>query len=49
MTDRRVIFFDVGNTLLFPNRAKMLAPIASDRHPTLETLAGSGAQNKNRI
>jgi len=32
----RVIFFDVGNTLLFPNRAKMLAPIASERHPTLE-------------
>ncbi len=31
-----MIFFDVGNTLLFPNRAKMLAPIASDRHPTLE-------------
>jgi putative hydrolase of the HAD superfamily len=36
MAERRVIFFDVGNTLLFPNRAKMLAPIASDRHPTLE-------------
>jgi HAD superfamily hydrolase (TIGR01549 family) len=36
MADRRVIFFDVGNTLLFPNRAKMLAPIPSDRHPTLE-------------
>lgn len=36
MPERRVIFFDVGNTLLFPNRAKMLAPIASDRHPTLE-------------
>jgi FMN phosphatase YigB (HAD superfamily) len=31
----RAIFFDVGNTLLFPNRSKMLAPIASDRHPTL--------------
>jgi FMN phosphatase YigB (HAD superfamily) len=31
----RVIFFDVGNTLLFPNRAKMLAPIPNDRHPTL--------------
>ncbi len=31
----RVIFFDVGNTLLFPNRSRMLAPIASDRHPTL--------------
>lgn len=36
MPDRRAIFFDVGNTLLFPNRAKMLAPISSDRHPTLE-------------
>jgi putative hydrolase of the HAD superfamily len=36
MAERRVIFFDVGNTLLFPNRLQMLAPIASDRHPTLE-------------
>jgi len=36
MAKQRVIFFDVGNTLLFPNRAKMLAPISSDRHPTLE-------------
>jgi HAD superfamily hydrolase (TIGR01549 family) len=36
MAEPRVIFFDVGNTLLFPNRAKMLAPISSDRHPTLE-------------
>jgi|SRR5580700_5092556 FMN phosphatase YigB (HAD superfamily) len=36
MADRRVIFFDVGNTLLFPNRAKILAPISSDRHPTLQ-------------
>ena len=36
MSDRRVIFFDVGNTLLFPNRATMLAPIASHCHPTLE-------------
>ena len=36
MADRRVIFFDVGNTLLFPNRAKILAPISSDHHPTLE-------------
>jgi HAD superfamily hydrolase (TIGR01509 family) len=35
MAERRVIFFDVGNTLLFPNRAKMLAPISIDRHPTL--------------
>jgi putative hydrolase of the HAD superfamily len=36
MAERRVIFFDVGNTLLFPNRAKMLAPIENQRHPTLE-------------
>ena len=36
MAERHVIFFDVGNTLLFPNRAKILAPIPSDRHPTLE-------------
>jgi HAD superfamily hydrolase (TIGR01509 family) len=32
---RRFIFFDVGNTLLFPNRAKLLAPIAAEKHPSL--------------
>jgi putative hydrolase of the HAD superfamily len=32
----RFIFFDVGNTLLFPNRARILAPLPGDRHPTLE-------------
>jgi HAD superfamily hydrolase (TIGR01662 family) len=32
----RYIFFDVGNTLLFPNRAQILAPLPSERHPTLE-------------
>jgi FMN phosphatase YigB (HAD superfamily) len=36
MAERRVIFFDVGNTLLFPNRSKMLDAIAGDRHPTLD-------------
>ena len=36
MAMRRFIFFDVGNTLLFPNRARMLAPLPADRHPTLE-------------
>jgi len=36
MSKRRFIFFDVGNTLLFPNRARMLAPLPADRHPTLE-------------
>jgi putative hydrolase of the HAD superfamily len=35
MAKRRFIFFDVGNTLLFPNRARMLAPLPEDRHPTL--------------
>lgn len=35
MARRRFIFFDVGNTLLFPNRAKILAPIAAGRHPSL--------------
>ena len=35
MSEGQVIFFDIGNTLLFPNRAKMLAPLASDHHPTL--------------
>jgi putative hydrolase of the HAD superfamily len=32
----RFIFFDVGNTLLFPNRARILAPLPADRHPTIE-------------
>jgi HAD superfamily hydrolase (TIGR01662 family) len=36
MAKCRFIFFDVGNTLLFPNRARMLAPLPEDRHPTLE-------------
>src|SRR3984885_11314092 len=36
MAKCRFIFFDVGNTLLFPNRARMLAPLPQDRHPTLE-------------
>ncbi|MGA8441799.1 MAG: HAD family hydrolase [Candidatus Sulfotelmatobacter sp.] len=36
MAERSVIFFDVGNTLLFPNRVNVLAPLPSDRHPTLE-------------
>jgi len=35
MAKCRFIFFDVGNTLLFPNRARMLAPLPADRHPTL--------------
>jgi putative hydrolase of the HAD superfamily len=33
----RFIFFDVGNTLLFPNRSSILAPIPASQHPSLET------------
>jgi HAD superfamily hydrolase (TIGR01509 family) len=36
MAKCRFIFFDVGNTLLFPNRARILAPLPQDRHPTLD-------------
>jgi putative hydrolase of the HAD superfamily len=36
MAKRRFIFFDVGNTLLYPNRARILAPLPKERHPTLE-------------
>lgn len=36
MAKRRFIFFDVGNTLLFPNRARMLAPVAPEKHPGLD-------------
>jgi putative hydrolase of the HAD superfamily len=35
MAKRRFIFFDVGNTLLFPNRARILAPLPVEKHPTL--------------
>lgn len=36
MPQCRFVFFDVGNTLLFPNRARLLSPLPQDRHPTLE-------------
>ncbi|MGC2449490.1 MAG: HAD family hydrolase [Candidatus Sulfotelmatobacter sp.] len=35
MAKRRYIFFDVGNTLLFPNRARMLLPLPKEKHPSL--------------
>ncbi|MFZ0774717.1 MAG: HAD family hydrolase [Candidatus Sulfotelmatobacter sp.] len=49
MVERRVIFFDVGNTLLFPNRAKMLAPISIDRHPTLDQWQALERRTKNEF
>lgn len=36
MPKLRFVFFDVGNTLLFPNRPRMLAPLPAELHPTLE-------------
>ena len=36
MAKCRYIFFDVGNTLLFPNRERILAPLAAERRPSLE-------------
>src|ERR1700730_10529298 len=36
MSKPRVVFFDVGNTLLFPNRARILAPLPEQHHPRLD-------------
>jgi HAD superfamily hydrolase (TIGR01549 family) len=36
MAKPRVIFFDVGNTLLFPNRTRILASLPEPHHPTLD-------------
>ena len=36
MAKRHSIFFDVGNTLLFPNRARILAPLPEQKRPTLQ-------------
>lgn len=35
MAKYKWIFFDVGNTLLFPNRPRILAPLPTDKHPSL--------------
>lgn len=37
MTSPCVLFFDVGNTLLFPNRARMLASLPLEQRPSLES------------
>lgn len=49
MAKCRYIFFDVGNTLLFPNRAKMLAPIPAERHPTLAAWQALERRTKNEF
>jgi HAD superfamily hydrolase (TIGR01549 family) len=49
MAERRFVFFDVGNTLLFPNRQKMLAPIPVHQHPTLEQWQALERRTKNEF
>ena len=49
MARRRFIFFDVGNTLLFPNRARLLAPIAAEKHPSLEEWQGLERRTKREF
>ena len=36
MAKSQFIFFDVGNTLLFPNRVRILEPLPDKNHPTLQ-------------
>lgn len=45
----RYIFFDVGNTLLFPNRARILAPLPAEKHPTLEGWQALERRTKGRF
>jgi len=50
MPSFKYIFFDVGNTLLFPNRGKILAPLSKDKHPDLGAWwLWSGARSMNSI
>jgi HAD superfamily hydrolase (TIGR01549 family) len=49
MASCRVIFFDVGNTLLFPNRKRLLAPLPDESHPTLEQWQTLERRTKNEF
>ncbi len=49
MAKCRFIFFDVGNTLLFPNRSRVLAPVPVDRHPTLDRWQALERQTKQEF
>lgn len=49
MAKCRSIFFDVGNTLLFPNRARMLAPLPAEKHPTLEAWQAIECRTKHEF
>ena len=46
----KIIFFDVGNTLLFPNRERIHAPLAERGfHPDLEHLRDLERRTKNQF
>src|ERR1700739_1671381 len=46
----RFVFFDVGNTLLFPNRARILAPLYERRiAPTDEQLRQLEIESKHKL
>lgn len=49
MTTCRVIFFDVGNTLLFPNRKRILSPLPDKHHPPLEQWQALERRTKNEF
>jgi HAD superfamily hydrolase (TIGR01509 family) len=49
MAKRRFIFFDVGNTLLFPNRLRMLAPLPAAQHPSLHEWQAHERRTKNQF
>ena len=49
MSTCRVIFFDVGNTLLFPNRKRILAQLPDESHPTLEQWQGLERRTKHEF
>jgi putative hydrolase of the HAD superfamily len=45
----RTIFFDVGNTLLFPNRHRILAPLPANVHPSLQQWQALERKTKNEF
>jgi HAD superfamily hydrolase (TIGR01509 family) len=47
MGKRQFIFFDVGNTLLFPNRDRILAPLPAEKRPTLDVWQGIERRTKH--
>jgi HAD superfamily hydrolase (TIGR01509 family) len=49
MSVPRTIFFDVGNTLLFPNRQEILSPLSVNLQPTLSQWQALERKTKNEF